>query len=264
VHPLAHPGLRFLVLPDGSPEAAAAVRLGEELARSIHARVTILEAGERRELGPGAIATGNAAGAAEAGQVLAASAGNVVPFRATDGIGSARRDSYDVVVVGLPARLRGREASRLLAAGDHHLLIVPAGAALPTRFLICVAVGEPGKEDVLFASRLLRQLGAQATVLTVLPERGSDDAVPEHISRFLERSATALAGAGSNASTRVRRGPPLREILAEVEEGGHDLLVVGAPLPDSSGRASLEGLVADLLGAPPPCPVLIVRARRDV
>jgi len=38
-----------------------------------------------------------------------------------------------------------------------------------SRVLICVAAGEPGKEDVLFAGRLARHLGATATLLSVLP-----------------------------------------------------------------------------------------------
>jgi sulfate transport system ATP-binding protein len=264
VHPLAHPGLRFLVLPDTSPESASAVRLGEELARSIHARVTIVADDGRRELGPG-IAAGDGAVQA-ATTATTSSAGPALAMRGAvspDQFGAAARERYDVVVLGLPARLRAREAARLLVAGDHHLLLVPAAAALPTRFLICVAVGEPGKEDVLFASRLLRQLGAQATVLTVLSERDADEPVPEHVRRFLDRSASTLAGAGSSATTRVRHGAPLREILAEIAEGGHDLLVVGAPLPDVTGRSSQGGLVGDLLSAPPPCPVLIVRARAE-
>jgi nucleotide-binding universal stress UspA family protein len=178
--------------------------------------------------------------------------------------GASTRDSYDVVMVGLPPRGRVKDVERLLAPGEHHLMVVPSGAALPTRFLICVAVGEPGKEDVLFASRLLRQLGAQATVLTVLPERGDHDEVPQHVARFLERSAISLQGAGAAASSRVRRGTPLREILAEIAEGNHDLLVVGAPFPAVGGRSSLGGLVADLLAESPPCPVLIVRARREL
>jgi sulfate transport system ATP-binding protein len=258
VHPLAHPGLRFLVLPDDSPGSAAVVKLGEELARSIHARVSILAGGgvERREIGPGVAA--NAGQGAQDGGPHPGLSGLTV--RIADGPGASSRDSYDVVMV--PAGTRVKDTARLMQGGEHHLMVVPSGAALPTRFLICVAVGEPGKEDVLFASRLLRQLGAQATVLTVLPERG-DDEVPEHVARFLERSAILLQGAGAAASTRVRRGPPLREILAEVQEGNHDLLVVGAPLPSIGSRSSLGGLVSDLLEVAP-CPVLIVRARREL
>ena len=103
----------------------------------------------------------------------------------------------------------------------------------------------------------------QATVLTVLERAGTEE-VPEHVSRFLERSAILLQGAGAAASTRVRRGPPLREIRAELAEGKHDLLVLGAPFPSVGSRTVLGGLVAEVLEEPPPCPVLVVRARREL
>ncbi len=61
-------------------------------------------------------------------------------------------------------------AERLAAAGDAHLLLVRGERPMPPRrFLLAVAVGEPGKEDVAFAGRLARHLGSPATVLTVLP-----------------------------------------------------------------------------------------------
>jgi sulfate transport system ATP-binding protein len=260
VHPLAHPGLRFLVMRDETPGAASAEKLGEELAKSIHARVTIArDDGERRELGPGAPLTMSVTG--EGTQRTPAVGPTFVPPRRGDG--TSGRDSYDVLMLGLPSKARVRDLARLMHSGEHHLLVVPSGAALPTRFLICVAVGEPGKEDVLFASRLLRQLGAQATVMTVLPD-DDDASVPQHVSRFLDRSAGLLQSAGAAASTRVRRGSPLREILAELAEGSHDLLVVGAPFPAVGSRSSLGGLVSDLLEEAPPCPVLIVRARGEL
>ena len=123
-----------------------------------------------------------------------------------------------------------------MQGGEHHLMVVPPGAALPTRFLICVAVGEPGKEDVLFASRLLRQLGAQATVLTVLPERG-DDEVPEHVGAVpraqRDLRSRALARRPRPACAAGRR---CARSCAELEEGNHDLLVVGAPFPSIGSR----------------------------
>lgn len=41
-HALAHPGMRFLLLTNGSPRTRAALALGGGLARRIHARVTVL------------------------------------------------------------------------------------------------------------------------------------------------------------------------------------------------------------------------------
>src|SRR5262249_42382036 len=42
VHALAHPGLRLLLLADGTQASRAAVALGGQLARLAHARVTVL------------------------------------------------------------------------------------------------------------------------------------------------------------------------------------------------------------------------------
>jgi nucleotide-binding universal stress UspA family protein len=138
-----------------------------------------------------------------------------------------------------------------------HLLFVPPGAALPRRILVCIAVGEPGKEDVSFAERLAWRFAAQVTVLTVLP--GPAQEPPPHVRRFLEAAARALGRRGLEVTTRVRYGAPRREIPAEVVEGGHELLVMGAPVPPRGQPAGLHGLVERLLEAPP-CPLLVVRA----
>src|SRR5947209_14961465 len=45
VHALVHPGLRFLLLSDGSAASRAALALGGELARLAHARVAVLAPG---------------------------------------------------------------------------------------------------------------------------------------------------------------------------------------------------------------------------
>jgi len=139
-----------------------------------------------------------------------------------------------------------------------HLLIVPGPCQPPERFLVCVAVGEPGKVDVRFAERLAWRLGAEATVMTVLPDR--DAGIPEHVIRFLDASARALSVRGVRTRTLVRYGSPAAEILAEIEENGHDMLVVGAPLRAPRERAPTIGaVVGRILRERPRCPVLIVR-----
>jgi nucleotide-binding universal stress UspA family protein len=138
-----------------------------------------------------------------------------------------------------------------------HLLFVTPGAALPRRILVCIAVGEPGKEDVSLAERLAWRLAAHVTVLTVLP--GPPQEPPPHVRRFLDAAARALGRRGVEVTTRVRHGAPRREILSEVTEGKHDLLVTGAPVPPRGQPFGLHGLVERILAAPP-CPVLVVRA----
>ena len=50
------------------------------------------------------------------------------------------------------------------------------------------------------------------------------------------------------------------EILAELAEGKHDLLVLGTPLPGRGGELSLGGLIEKLLPLTSGLPVLIVRS----
>jgi sulfate transport system ATP-binding protein len=143
-----------------------------------------------------------------------------------------------------------------------HLLFVRGPSAVPQRLLVCVAVGEPGKADIWFAERLAWRLEASVTVLTVLP--GDDGGEPPpHVRRFLDAALRTVSARGVPAMAKVRSGSARREILAELAEGGHDLLVVGAPLPDAGAPPRLDGLVARLLSVPLPCPLLVVRAPRE-
>jgi nucleotide-binding universal stress UspA family protein len=177
-----------------------------------------------------------------------------------------------MVVLTPPPREGLATAERALRAGQHHLLIVPEAhpGQVPTRILICVAVGEPGKEDVSFAGRLARHLGAEATILTVLREQEKGASHPSgaesHAERFLTSSTRTLWRLGVTASTRMRYGNVRDEILAELTEGKHDLLVLGTPLPGRGGELSLGGLVERLLPLPllAELPVLIVRSHEVV
>jgi nucleotide-binding universal stress UspA family protein len=162
---------------------------------------------------------------------------------------------------------------RTLKAGKHHLLLVPEAHSgrVSARLLICVAVGEPGKEDVSFAGRLARHLGAEATILTVLPEeehrtKGSPTPAATLAERFLSGSTRTLWRLGVTASTRIRYGNVRDEILSELAEGKHDLLVLGTPLPRRGGELSLSGLIEKLLPLPQVAelPVLIVRSREVI
>ena len=64
------------------------------------------------------------------------------------------------------------------------------------------------------------------------------------------------------AKARVLRGAPRERILQEMTDGGYDLLVLGAPLPNRRGVLSVDGLVGDLLDTIVDRPVLIVHSQR--
>jgi len=148
------------------------------------------------------------------------------------------------------------------------VLLVPAGftGPVPARFLVCVAVGEPGKEDVAFTGRLARHLQAGVTILTVLPEGESaegaaaDARTVERAKRFLEGNRRAMARLGVQVEARIRYGAVIDEIHAQVAEGGHDLVVVGVPLPGRAREISLGPLLPRLLPDLGNRPVLIIRS----
>jgi nucleotide-binding universal stress UspA family protein len=278
VHALVHPGLSLLLPTDGSPHAKAAVTLAGHIARMAHARVTVLgmdaggasghagrlrsaESAERVERVEGAIQDAKEKLGSGLASLDARSAVGPAEVAVAEEV---ERREHDLVVLGFPPKTGIELAERMLQAGDHHLLLVPGERAVLSRVLICVAVGEPGKEDVLFAGRLVRHLGAQATVLKVLREEEDSEEARAQIERFLAASVRTLNRLGVPAETRIRRGAVATEILAEMKEGGHDLLVLGAPLGDRRDRRGrhglpLEGVLRRVLEDSNQ-PVLIVRA----
>jgi nucleotide-binding universal stress UspA family protein len=75
---------------------------------------------------------------------------------------------------------------------------------------------------------------------------------------MLAESAEPLRAAGLEAQPRIRFGNTAAEILAEAEEGGYDLIIMG-----SHGRGVLGGFllgsVSNRVVHHAKCPVLIVR-----
>jgi sulfate transport system ATP-binding protein len=257
IHALVHPGLSFLIVTDGQPAGQTALAVGGQIARLAHARTTILgysprpadldghlrEAREQIGSGLPALETRTTFGSpAEAVQ------------RETE------LQPYDLVVLGSSPQ-RGIElAGHILEMGEHHLLLIPRPQQTFAHVLICVAAGEPGKDDVLFAGRLVRHLGADATLLTVLPKNMDQPRARERMERFLAAGVRTLGLLGVQARPLVRIGAVRDEIMAEMAAGGYDLLVLGAPLHNRDGRGSLAGVVGELLTTATDRPVLIVRS----
>jgi sulfate transport system ATP-binding protein len=257
VHALAHPGLNFLIVTDGSSLAQAALTLGGQIARLAHARVTLLGYGQTAELRERHLQ--------EAKEQLGSGLTALEVRTTHDPLGEAmtkevERQPYDLVVLGFQRQESVVLAEQILQAGEHHLLLVSRPQPALARALICVASGEPGKDDVLFAGRLVRHVGAEATLLSVLPEAESQPMARTRAERFLERGVRTLELLGVPARTAIRSGSVRDEITNEVTTGGYDLLVLGAPLSDREGRIPLTGVVGQILNVINR-PVLIVRSR---
>jgi len=169
---------------------------------------------------------------------------------------AAEAESLDILAVGANGTARlPREA--LALDEPSHLLVVRSSGPVPSRILVCVKVGEPGKVDVRVAERLAWRLQAAVCVLTVLPP---GEPAPEHVEQFLEASVRDLRSRGIDACSKVRFGSPAAEILGELDEDGHELLIVGAPLQSRPQATPHLGTVVERLLDASPCPVLIVRA----
>lgn len=259
IHTLVHPGLSFLILTNGSESSQAALDLGGQIARLAHARVTILNYGQpsdqthlqniKEKMGSGLA------------QLEVRATTHPLELAV---IREVERQPYDLIILssgGLSAASRVALTQTLLRIGDHHLLLVPAVHAEPGHALVCVAGGEPGKEDVLFAGRFLRHLGAQATLLSVIPANEYNDELNTRSYRFLSGGVRTLELLGVPATAVVRIGTPDVEINAQLERTAHDLLVLGAPLAQKNGEVVLEGVTRQLIEKNLAHPVLIVRSR---
>jgi len=116
-----------------------------------------------------------------------------------------------------------------------------------------------GELDPPRTARLIRHLGAEATVFSVLvPADESRARAPAE--RFLAASARTLSRMGVPARTLLRTGEPRVQVMEEIKRGGYDLIVLGTPLPDHRGRIDLGGLTGDLLNSIHDRPVLVVRS----
>lgn len=234
-HLLASASLRLLLDTGTSPLANAARRLGEDIGARLSAHTELIGVPKPAEETP-APGISSALGAeTESGA-----------------------EGFDIAVLGLELKALDAAANEVVSTRPH-LMLVPGPARVPSRLLVCVAVGEPGKADVRFAERLAWQLGAQATVLNVLRSEAAGAEPPASVTRFLEESVLTLSERGVVASGKMRYGLAAREIRAEIEEGEHDLVIVGAPVPSDGNPARFGGLVGELLQNPPPCPILIIQ-----
>lgn len=257
VHALDHVGLRFLVLSDGSPSAQGALVLAGHMARLAHARVTLLGYGLQGEALPRHVQEAKE----QLGSGLAALEIRTAAVPLDEAIEQAmERHPYDLIVLGAQSQDRLAQIEQALQPGEHHLLVVPKAQSAPMNALIGVATGEPGKDDVLFAGRLLRHLGASAKLITVLPTIRSNQEHQWRAERFLANGVRTLELLGVPATTVLRHGLIESAIIDELRADAHDLLVMGAPLPDKDGYVSLEGVIGRLLSAVNDCPTLIVRS----
>jgi len=233
--------------------------LGGQLARLAHGRVTLLGHGHP----PETLARLLQAAREALGSGLAALEARTSPDPpALAAAAEIERQNDDLIVVGYSPAAAPGLVERLLDAGARNLLLVPPQARpSPTAALVSITGSEHGKDDVLLAGPLLQALGAEVTLFSVVPDPARAPLAQEHAEHFLADGVRTLAALGVAARTLVRAGPVAGAIRRQLDEGGHDLLVLGAPLADRSGRVTMSPLLRQTLELAGKVPVLIVRSR---
>lgn len=259
IHALTHPGMSFLVVTDGSPHGEGAIGLGGDLARLAHARMTVLHVGKSEATARVDLdAARERIGTGPAALELRSSPDS--PAIAIER--EAARQPYELIIHGRPQNGLVEISEAILSTQDHHLLLVPDECVVPRKVLICVAVGEPGKDDVLFAGRLVRHLGAAVTLMTVVPEESAAHDL-EAGERFLAAGARNLSRLGLESRTALHRGKTRALIQRELDAGQYEMVVLGAPAAERGARIRLGSLLGGLLTDLKAVPVLIVRSRES-
>jgi sulfate/thiosulfate transport system ATP-binding protein len=257
IHALLHPGLTFLVVTDGSLRSQSALSLGGYLARMSHARLTLLGVGKdealldsylqdaRKQLGNGMASVQIRMDSHHIPQAIA---------------NATEKNPVDLVIVGWRPVEGTTLAEQILSAGDHHLLLAAHPGSRFEKALVCVASGEPGKEDVMFAGRFLRHLSAQAKLFSVIDESSNTEYQRRHTERFMAGGQHSLELYGVPTEIEVGSGQPSTEIVNEIQQGGFDLVILGAPLPGRDRQVSLTRVVEDVMKNAGDCSILIVRS----
>jgi ABC-type Fe3+/spermidine/putrescine transport system ATPase subunit/nucleotide-binding universal stress UspA family protein len=259
LHVISHPGLNFLIVSDGSLRSQSAVTLGGYMARMSHAQVLLLGVGsDQIKLDAHLIDSRKQLGSGMSSLQIKTTTENI-----SDAVISAvERQPFDLVILGWRPTAGFDQPEQILKTGEHHLLLATKPVAKLSKALICLESGEPGKDNVIFAGRILRHMGADATLMTVVPSYMDGGETYDRVERFLAGGQKSLARFGVPAKVKIKKGELLPAVLEELRTEEYDLIVLGAPLPDLSGKTSMLGAVSSVLSNVEDCSFLIVRSHQ--
>jgi len=260
LHILSHPGLNFLLITDGSLRSISAIAQGGYMARMAHAQLVMLGVGHDGTKLKNHLADARKQVGSGMASILVQTSKEPFP----DAIANAvEKHDIDLAILGWRPTAGYDQIDQALQIGDHHLFLATNPVPRLSRALICLESGEPGKDNVLFSGRLLRHMGAEATLLTVLPKSARGEHPPSRIERFLANGQKSLARFGVPSKTLIKKGSLLSIIQNEVKENQYDLIVIGAPLPNHLNKpGSINGITESILSSIEGCSFLIIRSRQ--
>ncbi|HLE23236.1 MAG TPA: universal stress protein [Anaerolineales bacterium] len=276
---------RILLCSDGSPAAVAGTSMLEALGLREEAEIVILGVVE-----PGQAPEPLERGLAEL-QTRLAGADRTPQVRLRQGhaaeqiLAEAESNTYDLVVVGAQGRRGltrfrlGSTAGRLARHLRTSLLACRRVPETLERILVCASGEAPSLETLRSGAALAGRSGASITLLHVMsqvaltwesPSEDLADSAESAMARqtregtYLRQGLQALSQAGLRTPpvARLRHGLVVDEVIAEIRQGGHQLLTIGSHRPSEASAAYAPYLddIADRLLAHAPCSVLVVRA----
>jgi nucleotide-binding universal stress UspA family protein len=186
----------------------------------------------------------------------------------------------DLVIIGAERKkskgpfLLSAKAYSIVSVLPVPVLLVPRVRLQLKKFLICTGGGSYIDNAVRFTAELARSLGAAVTLLNVVPqppamhggllkrEQDSESVLNSRstLARNLRTEKEILEQTGIPAVVRIRHGIVIDQILEELEEGDHDVVVVGSfPGTDRVRRYIIGNLTREIVNR---CerPILVVRS----
>lgn len=264
--------MHLLVFVDELPTASQALALADLLATHFPAQITLLtteEAGGEALLEQ---ATTHITAPIQDRRVRPGSAEEVIAAESKSG-------RYDLIVLapagrhGLDRLLRGSRVRNVVRSVATSVLIARQSLNTFRHVLVGVTGSAHSQVDVRVAAQLARAFGAQVTVLHVVSQvpliftglaemRHDLDrflATDALVAQQLKRAREILQEYEVPSRIELREGLVRDEIVAEVTEGGHDLLIVGAHVRGEGVAGLLLDDIADHLVRECPISTYVVR-----
>jgi nucleotide-binding universal stress UspA family protein len=187
---------------------------------------------------------------------------------------------YDLVVIGAERRgaqeffLPSTKAYSITETIAPPVLVVPVLRTAIKRILICTGGGTYIDNAVRFTSKIAKDLCAEVTLLTVIPQppamhgrlfRRQEDMTAllnsnSALARNLRTEKEIIERAGVPAIVQIRHGIVLEQIVAEVELRDYDLVVSGSwPVRDAWRNYAIGNVTREIVNRTDR-PVLVIRS----
>ena len=173
---------------------------------------------------------------------------------------ATRLERGETAPPGMPVVATGAGSAEtvawLLDHGAEQLLCLPPTAPVPRHVVIYTPDAEARDGTFAVAASLLRHVPAESIYLSVYPADTPEHARGASLRDLLDARSSALTRHGLDMRTEARYGAADAELARELQSHEGTMLVLGLRDLDVLDRRRL----ADLLEAPNPRPLLIVRS----